>query len=195
MSRARRGSALRAAGGRTAAEEHPLLSSPRIFPRVAPAGETGARNRAIGEGMSANICRDIATLAIWTGCSKRTDDVRPEPPTQLRQQSVGRLRKEPSTCLRLCGALRIGRPPLRRTRYHRMSSEVGTPHGDRWLESIFLHRRLIQTRLQRHMDAGDGQLGKPGNVGGKQMKIRRREILYCAYPRSIQLALRRLAGA
>ena len=76
-----------------------------------------------------------------------------------------------------------------------MSSEVGTPHGDRWLESIFLHRRLIQTRSQRHMDAGDGQLGKPGNVGGKQMKIRRREILYCAYPRSIQLALRRLAGA
>ena len=52
------------------------------YPRVAPAGETGARNRAIGEGMSASICREIATLAIWTGCGKRTDDVRPGPPTR-----------------------------------------------------------------------------------------------------------------
>ena len=44
----------------------PILSSSLAFDlRVPHAGAGGARNRAIKDRISANICRETATLAIW----------------------------------------------------------------------------------------------------------------------------------
>src|SRR6516225_10943575 len=43
----------------------PLSPLPHFMPLAAHAGVGGARSRAISDRMSANICRDTATSAIW----------------------------------------------------------------------------------------------------------------------------------
>jgi hypothetical protein len=87
------------------------------------------------------------------------------------KKSVGRRRKEP---VDVFASLRCNVNRASPSATHEVSSSVvrvaGTPHGDRWLESIFLRRRLIQTRS--HSDrsgAGRRAAGETGEcrwIGG-----------------------------